>query len=754
MKSFSCSISGIIIFHKTFNYLIIITLFICLLSTPIQGQSQINLDDGNYALQFDGINDEVYVGFNSILDIVGDITICAWYKTNSQSWGALVCNYDQYYPDNGYELTSSSGYDEGGFVYFECAYNDARDGFSTNNSFNDGKWHFVSAVYTPDGSSEGKVYIDGIKQSGYYWGGSERLPAIGATPDYVFKMGAAYSEAYFEGAIDEVRIWNVARTQEEIQAKMYTHLNGTEEGLVGYWPFNEGSGNVVNDLSGNNNHGTIHGPTWVGSGAPIGTVIIFCNPNYGYRDHNLFTTIQGANTHFAYGTEKVWLSKDDQTIPADHYTVNSNTLIDARFYIPADAASGQWDINVDTVTDSTITMPVGIEVLPPPSVTCQTSSTSSWLRSVYALNDQTCWAVGNDGSIQKTTDGGLTWESQSSGTSNVLYSTYFTDEITGWAVGQYGSILHTTNGGEEWNSQNSGTSNNLQSVCFVDVSTGWVVGRLGTVLKTTDGGAHWESQSSGTTAWLYSVCFATVNDGWAVGSNGTILNTSNGGQSWEAQISGTTDYLSSVHFCDSDTGWTAGNGGTIFKTTDGGLNWMAVNTRTTEWLRSVSFRDARTGWAVGSNGTILMTEDGGESWSARKSFTDHTLNAVYYRDDNIGWAVGEAGTILKMTMYDLLTEIEDNARASSLPHKFELYQNYPNPFNPITNIEFSIQEIKFVTLKVYNILGQEIATLVSDRLAPGHYKYALNASGFASGVYYYKMATDQFQQVKKMIVLK
>ena len=183
----------------------------------------------------------------------------------------------------------------------------------------------------------------------------------------------------------------------------------------------------MNDLSGNNNSGTIHGTTFVGSGAPIGTVIIFCHPNYGYLNHNLFTSIQGANTHFSDGIKNIWLSKEDRTINVDRYNSVSNTKIDVRFYIPPDVALGQWAINVETAVDSIVTMPFGIEVLPPPSVTSQLSSTSSWLKSVYAINDKTCWSVGNDGSIQKTMDGGATWGLQNSGISDVLNSTFFSN---------------------------------------------------------------------------------------------------------------------------------------------------------------------------------------------------------------------------------------------------------------------------------------------------------------------------------------
>ena len=92
--------------------------------------------------------------------------------------------------------------------------------------------------------------------------------------------------------------------------------------------------------------------------------------------------------------------------------------------------------------------------------------------------------------------------------------------------------------------------------------------------------------------------------------------------------------------------------------------------------------------------------------------------------------------------------------ASIQPDQFKLEQNYPNPFNPRTNIQFSIPQTEFVILKVYNMLGQEIAVLVSGELKAGDYKYSWDASNFASGVYIYKIETEDFVQSKKLILMK
>jgi hypothetical protein len=89
-----------------------------------------------------------------------------------------------------------------------------------------------------------------------------------------------------------------------------------------------------------------------------------------------------------------------------------------------------------------------------------------------------------------------------------------------------------------------------------------------------------------------------------------------------------------------------------------------------------------------------------------------------------------------------------------IPKSYELSQNYPNPFNPITNIEFQIANFRFVSLKVYDITGREVATLVSEKLPAGKYKYDWDASNLASGVYFYELKAGQFTRVRKMALVR
>jgi hypothetical protein len=88
------------------------------------------------------------------------------------------------------------------------------------------------------------------------------------------------------------------------------------------------------------------------------------------------------------------------------------------------------------------------------------------------------------------------------------------------------------------------------------------------------------------------------------------------------------------------------------------------------------------------------------------------------------------------------------------PNEYKLKQNYPNPFNPTTNIAFSLPVDGFVTLKIYDVSGKEIANLISGFKNKGNYIMSFNASNLPSGAYYYKLSAGDFSDVKKMILLK
>ncbi|MEJ5304867.1 MAG: T9SS type A sorting domain-containing protein, partial [Ignavibacteria bacterium] len=89
-----------------------------------------------------------------------------------------------------------------------------------------------------------------------------------------------------------------------------------------------------------------------------------------------------------------------------------------------------------------------------------------------------------------------------------------------------------------------------------------------------------------------------------------------------------------------------------------------------------------------------------------------------------------------------------------IPKEFKLSQNYPNPFNPSTLIEYSVAKPEHITIKVYNVLGKEVATLVDEMKEPGVYSVRFDASNLSSGIYFYKLQSESYNAVKKMILQK
>ena len=123
---------------------------------------------------------------------------------------------------------------------------------------------------------------------------------------------------------------------------------------------------------------------------------------------------------------------------------------------------------------------------------------------------------------------------------------------------------------------------------------------------------------------------------------------------------------------------------------------------------------------------------------------------------------GTESRLWRRPLSEMITGVEN--QANHLPTEFGLEQNYPNPFNPSTNIKFQIPSTSFVTLKVFDLLGREVATLVNEEMSPGSYERVFSAKGgsasggdaswLASGVYLYRLQAADFVSVRKMLVVK
>jgi len=276
-----------------------------------------------------------------------------------------------------------------------------------------------------------------------------------------------------------------------------------------------------------------------------------------------------------------------------------------------------------------------------------TQTTTKTLNSVYFTDSQNGWAVGYVGTLLRTTDSGLNWNTVDLGYLNDFNEIIFVNYNYGWIVGGEGLILKTTDGGGSWFQQNSGVNFNLVTVFFIDENNGWISTNAltGEVLKTTNSGETWNSYPTGIN--FYSIIFFTsINNGWTAGWGGVIARTSDGGVNWLLDSTQIGSSFSDIIFISENIGWIVGNSGRILKTNNGGNTWNVLPFNAASFnIFSVFFIDENTGWITGVDinsdyGKIFKTTDGGITWDQEISTYEKIFHDIFFVDSEYGWAVG------------------------------------------------------------------------------------------------------------------
>lgn len=196
-----------------------------------------------------------------------------------------------------------------------------------------------------------------------------------------------------------------------------------------------------------------------------------------------------------------------------------------------------------------------------------------------------------------------------------------------------------------------------------------------------------------------------------------------------------------------------GRFGVLIKTTDLGKTWNKYTVDITEG-KGVYFVDTLNGYICGSNGEILKSTDSGINWTKLSTHIRTTLSRIYFQDTNTGWIIGPNGLIMKTDNGGggIASGVNDNSILT--PKAFSLFQNFPNPFNPETRINYLVSQRSNVLIRVYNILGKEISTLVNEIKEAGNYNIEFNGGGYPSGIYFCRMQAGSFTETRKMILLK
>lgn len=399
------------------------------------------------------------------------------------------------------------------------------------------------------------------------------------------------------------------------------------------------------------------------------------------------------------------------------------------------------------------------------------SPTNETLRKLYFVDKNNGWAVSLGGKIINTIDAGETWHIQNSTVTTPIVDIFFINPNRGWALTYpseppFGtSILKTTNGGLDWIKDSVFFENEIfTTIFFLDENTGFVGGRG--VKKTIDGGLTWLNSfiepGGVSTLPINKFSFYSNTFGYAFGGRvdvaGVVWRTTDGGNNWSS-IGLSPDQIYDVFVFDSLNAISLSGDPEllypigVIKTTNGGITWAFTELPFFGISFAIDFLNQNEGWSA-SGYKFLHTGDGGNNWIEELTPDSSIVYDLQFVDQYTGFACGENGALLKFTSLK---------KPSTEKVKFEWVSNYPNPFTEKTYIEFTVLSPDFdiptkAKLKLYGILGNEIATLYEDEFYWGFYQFEFSPRKqnliLSSGVYIISLISEDTFISKKIVYLK
>lgn len=379
------------------------------------------------------------------------------------------------------------------------------------------------------------------------------------------------------------------------------------------------------------------------------------------------------------------------------------------------------------------------------------------------------------------------------------------------------NVYRTINGGESWHKlQLPDDIGFIWDISMVDSSHIWICDGKGQIFATSDAGRNWALQFSDDTKtkFMNYIEMFNFNEGVAMGDYcdyrnhpegpAVFLNTSDGGNNWisvnDSAFGGASgDTWRRLDFVSPHIGYFQAFGLSpkkIYKTTDRGKTWHSTNYPEGEGVMVIKFYDENIGLVISRENVLYRTLDGGETWEFitapnkglsqediefspddpakvwmaddfslffssdtgktwNKQLSDCGPSDIVFVDNLNGWFTGSKGLYHTTSGGSTGVEKKDTNKLDD----FILHQNYPNPFNPTTTIKFSIKEQSHVSLKIYNIMGQEIIELVQENFVPGEYNIIWDGRNrvgqlVGSELYFAKLENGKNCRLIKMLLVR
>lgn len=394
---------------------------------------------------------------------------------------------------------------------------------------------------------------------------------------------------------------------------------------------------------------------------------------------------------------------------------------------------------------------------------------------LWFVDAATGWICNLDGEVWRTTDGGYQW-TRTVNQPEAFRSIAFLDRDRGFlgSLFDINLLFETSDGGTTWQVVGNIPQPRPAGVCGLWAVGGRVIYGCGrytgpaTMLKSDDRGATWRAiDLSAYANSLIDCYFSSPDSGFVVGGvdpfpnlvRGTVLWTGDGGDTWQVRWSGnvTGEWGWKISFPTSEVGYVSlerdSGPNRFLKTEDGGKTWnvLPFGSGPAFYEQGIGFATPTLGWLGGGDTAARETTNGGVTWSPANWGV--RLDRIFMLREDLGYAVGE-----QVWKYSL-DAVPSATPPPVLARPVELAQNSPNPFNPTTVIPYYVREGGHVRLVVYDPRGQFMATLVDDLRPFGEHRVVWDGrdalgNEVPSGVYFYRLETRSFSEVRKMTVIR
>jgi hypothetical protein len=393
------------------------------------------------------------------------------------------------------------------------------------------------------------------------------------------------------------------------------------------------------------------------------------------------------------------------------------------------------------------------------------------VRDMLVLDSSIILGIGNV--LYRTTDEGTSWTENSMGIADDVITEKFAilpgDPANIFAALDYThGVVRSTDNGLSWTPVNSGLSGTMKTLITCPNGSGGIdlfAGtRDGVFLSTNKGNSWTGSLDSNVTA----IAADTLSRRIFAGTNRGLFSSTNKGASWSLVDTNLTSLsladtnyvtaLAVVHYGINDVRiFAAFDDHGVYRSTNDGKSWDLCN----YGLDNNVYTYVNTFLLVGDN--LLAGENDGGTYILDSynliwqnigiGLSVDKVNAFAVTKTNL-FVGSESDGLWRRPLYEMaITGVGDETE--TVPIHYVLRQNYPNPFNPTTTISYTLPSRSQVSLKIYDILGREVSNLVNNEiLSQGSYSRQWNATGFSSGVYFYRLQTGKFTETKKLLLLK